>query len=139
MLKTRLTKIVPLLAMVCLLFVGGPLGFGLFPETEVPKITKEELKAKLGDRNLVLVDLFKPIADAARTRIIGALRERPADYKIWSKEFDKDKTLVLYCSCMHDEASIRIGQKLMQMGFRKVYALKGGWREWAKAGYPTEP
>jgi len=26
----------------------------------------------------------------------------------------------------------------MEMGYTKVYALKGGWREWAKAGYPTE-
>jgi 3-mercaptopyruvate sulfurtransferase SseA len=26
----------------------------------------------------------------------------------------------------------------MDMGFTKVYALKGGWREWVKANYPTE-
>jgi len=24
------------------------------------------------------------------------------------------------------------------MGYTKVYALKGGWREWSKAKYPTE-
>jgi 3-mercaptopyruvate sulfurtransferase SseA len=27
----------------------------------------------------------------------------------------------------------------MDMGFSKVYALKGGWNAWEKAGYPTEP
>jgi len=26
----------------------------------------------------------------------------------------------------------------MDMGYTKVYALKGGWKEWDKAGYPTE-
>jgi len=26
----------------------------------------------------------------------------------------------------------------MEMGFTKVYALKGGWREWLKDNYPTE-
>lgn len=26
----------------------------------------------------------------------------------------------------------------MNMGFLKVYALKGGWREWIKAQFPTE-
>jgi len=26
----------------------------------------------------------------------------------------------------------------MRSGFTKVYALKGGWEEWLKAGYPTE-
>jgi 3-mercaptopyruvate sulfurtransferase SseA len=25
------------------------------------------------------------------------------------------------------------------MGFTQVWGLKGGWLEWEKAGYPTEP
>jgi len=28
---------------------------------------------------------------------------------------------------------------MMERGFTGVYALKGGWEEWAKANYPTEP
>jgi len=31
-----------------------------------------------------------------------------------------------------------VAQKLMGMGYKNVYALKGGWLEWEKAGYPTE-
>jgi rhodanese-related sulfurtransferase len=31
-----------------------------------------------------------------------------------------------------------VAQKLKKMGYTKVYALKGGWREWSKAHYPTE-
>jgi len=27
---------------------------------------------------------------------------------------------------------------MMEKGYRKVYALKGGWDEWLKAGFPTE-
>jgi len=27
----------------------------------------------------------------------------------------------------------------MAMGYPKVYALKGGWDAWKKAGYPVEP
>jgi len=27
----------------------------------------------------------------------------------------------------------------MEKGYTKVYALKGGWIEWAGAKYPTEP
>jgi len=26
----------------------------------------------------------------------------------------------------------------MGMGYTKVYALKGGWKEWSKANYPKE-
>jgi 3-mercaptopyruvate sulfurtransferase SseA len=29
-------------------------------------------------------------------------------------------------------------QRLAGMGYTKVYALKGGWREWLKENYPTE-
>jgi 3-mercaptopyruvate sulfurtransferase SseA len=32
-----------------------------------------------------------------------------------------------------------VAQDLLTMGFSKVSALKGGWVEWDKAGYPTEP
>jgi 3-mercaptopyruvate sulfurtransferase SseA len=27
---------------------------------------------------------------------------------------------------------------MIHLGFKKVYALKGGWNEWMEAGYPTE-
>jgi 3-mercaptopyruvate sulfurtransferase SseA len=27
---------------------------------------------------------------------------------------------------------------MISLGFKKVYALKGGWNEWLAAGYPTE-
>jgi 3-mercaptopyruvate sulfurtransferase SseA len=28
--------------------------------------------------------------------------------------------------------------KLMGLGYKKVYALKGGWKAWDAAGYPVE-
>jgi 3-mercaptopyruvate sulfurtransferase SseA len=28
---------------------------------------------------------------------------------------------------------------MIKLGFKKVYALKGGWNEWAQSGFPTEP
>jgi 3-mercaptopyruvate sulfurtransferase SseA len=28
---------------------------------------------------------------------------------------------------------------MIAKGYQKVYALKGGWKEWEKAGYPTQP
>jgi 3-mercaptopyruvate sulfurtransferase SseA len=31
-----------------------------------------------------------------------------------------------------------LAQKLMGMGYTKVYALKGGWKEWSKSNYPIE-
>jgi rhodanese-related sulfurtransferase len=31
-----------------------------------------------------------------------------------------------------------MARKLMAEGYRNVYALKGGWKEWVKDGYPVE-
>jgi len=31
-----------------------------------------------------------------------------------------------------------VALQLIKMGYAKVFALKGGWNEWEKAGYPTE-
>jgi 3-mercaptopyruvate sulfurtransferase SseA len=28
--------------------------------------------------------------------------------------------------------------QLINMGYKKVFALKGGWKAWEAAGYPTE-
>jgi 3-mercaptopyruvate sulfurtransferase SseA len=28
---------------------------------------------------------------------------------------------------------------LIEKGYPKVFALKGGWDDWKKSGYPTEP
>jgi len=32
-----------------------------------------------------------------------------------------------------------MARKLIRMGFTSVLALKGGWKEWREAGFPTEP
>jgi rhodanese-related sulfurtransferase len=31
-----------------------------------------------------------------------------------------------------------VAERLIKMGYTKVYVLKGGWREWLKENYPTE-
>jgi len=31
-----------------------------------------------------------------------------------------------------------MARKLIAKGYKKVYALKGGWREWLEAEYPVE-
>jgi rhodanese-related sulfurtransferase len=31
-----------------------------------------------------------------------------------------------------------VARTLMELGYTRVYALKGGWKEWKSAGYPVE-
>jgi rhodanese-related sulfurtransferase len=32
-----------------------------------------------------------------------------------------------------------VALKLIKMGYRRVFALKGGWDEWEAAGFPLQP
>jgi rhodanese-related sulfurtransferase len=31
-----------------------------------------------------------------------------------------------------------VALQMMEKGYAKIYALKGGWNDWLKAGFPTE-
>jgi 3-mercaptopyruvate sulfurtransferase SseA len=32
-----------------------------------------------------------------------------------------------------------MARQFISMGYPKVFALKGGWREWSKENFPVEP
>jgi 3-mercaptopyruvate sulfurtransferase SseA len=70
--------------------------------------------------------------------IMGAIRENPATPEKWGDKYGRKITMVLYCSCKEDKLSVYVSEKLIRMGFHKVYVLQGGWNEWLKAGYPIE-
>jgi rhodanese-related sulfurtransferase len=40
---------------------------------------------------------------------------------------------------VNEATSVSLAQEMMKKGYKKVYALKGGWTEWASAKYPVEP
>lgn len=66
--------------------------------SEVPRMTKEELKAALGSRDLIVIDARAAGHwSASNMKIAGAIREAPAEFSKWYDKYSKDKTLVLYC------------------------------------------
>ncbi len=86
---------------VCVIsFVLGGCLQNLARESNVPRMTKEELKSLLGNPEVVVLDVR--IADEwKRTdlKIKGAVREDPEkDYRSWAANYPKDRTLVFYCS-----------------------------------------
>ena len=70
------------------------------PETQVPKMTKEDLKPLLGNPDVVILDVRIPGEwNRSTLKIQGAVREDPEkNYKTWASKYPKDKTLVFYCS-----------------------------------------
>lgn len=49
-------------------------------------------------------------------------------------DFDKNEPIVVYCSIGY--RSERIGEKLVKLGFKEVYNLKGGIFEWVNQDQP---
>jgi rhodanese-related sulfurtransferase len=67
---------------------------------QVPRMSKEELKAMLGKPDVIIIDVRQPVDLAKSTMMIkGAVREDPKqEVKSWADKYPKDKTIVLYCA-----------------------------------------
>lgn len=81
-------------------FLAFSYALGTAGRGEVPRIAKEELKARMSDPDLMILDV-RSARDWKKSdlKIKGAIRENPKkDAKSWAKKYGKDKTLVLYCA-----------------------------------------
>jgi hypothetical protein len=79
-------------------FAGGTF-YAYAESSDVPRMTKEELKPMLGDPNLVIVDV-RLGGDWAESdiKIKDAVREDPRNVPSWAEKYPKNKTFVLYCA-----------------------------------------
>jgi rhodanese-related sulfurtransferase len=50
----------------------------------------------------------------------------------------RNKTLIFYCSCAHEEDSTDTAAKLAKMGYRNLKVLEGGYLKWSELKYPIE-
>jgi len=75
--------------------VPGP---AIAADDDAPRITKEELKAKLGDPAVTVIDVrYKANWKKSGQRIAGAVREDPNEISSWVGKYKKDQMLVFYC------------------------------------------
>lgn len=65
----------------------------------VARMSTDELNAKLGDTDLVVLDV-RGSWDLVKSdnKIAGSERVQPGGAKGWAKNYAKDKTIVLYCA-----------------------------------------
>lgn len=129
-----------------LLIPSSTIGSEQLPATpNIEIITAEELKSKLLKHELVTIfDVRNSDAySTSNDRIKGAIhvKTRRLKYRLGLeplKGIPKDRTVVTYCSCPHDESAINAAKVLLDAGFTQVRALKGGWQEWLKVKGPIE-
>jgi rhodanese-related sulfurtransferase len=107
---------------------------------EVQQISPQEVKKMIESKktDFLIVDVQpKGVYDLGHIK--GAINfPWAADLESPGK-LPKNKLLILYCDCAHEEDSKSTATQLMEKwSYTNVKALKGGWSGWVKLGYPTQ-
>jgi len=92
-------RILALLLMAVAFSWAGSALTTAYASDDLPRMTKEELKGRLGDPEVVVVDVRVGGSwDDSPSKIKGAVREDAKGVENWIEKYPKDKTLVFYCS-----------------------------------------
>ncbi|MEO9258045.1 MAG: rhodanese-like domain-containing protein [Crocinitomicaceae bacterium] len=118
-------RIIPTIFCVTLFF----LSFDGLAQSSVKKITKNELKQKLSQSNLQILDVRTP-SEYASGHISGAVNISisDADFSTAIEKLNKSNPIVVYCS--GGGRSGRATEILHQAGFSEVYDLIGGYNNY---------
>lgn len=106
-------------------------------------LSLEEAKAKLGNPDVVFVDIRDPRELEREGMIPGALHAPRGMLEFWvdpespyfKPVFGEDKEFVLYCQSAW--RSSLATATLQDMGLPKVAHIEGGFRAWKESGAPT--
>ena len=84
--------------IIAIIFIAMP--FIAAADDGVPRIAKEELKAKMdkGEDILILDVRTGASYNGSNIKIKGAMRFAPNDVDAWSKNLPKDKEIITYCT-----------------------------------------
>lgn len=108
---------------------------------EIPRISPQELKQRLeSGEHVVLLDDRNPQAwGSAKEQIPGSIRIAPGELDKHLQDVPLNSAVVSYCTCPHEESSLKVARGLQEMGWSQVAVLQGGFDAWQKAGLPIEP
>ena len=109
----------------------------------VPRLTPAQAKEMMAKGNTLVVDVRDAPEVEKSGKVAGAvnvsrgLLEFKADPEspTHDKNFDKNKTLILYCGS-GGRAALS-GKTLKDLGYEKVYNL-GAFKDWAESGGPVD-
>ena len=127
-------------ACACLLAIAA---MSALPQEEVsqkfPAIKCEELKKMIDIKAAdMLVICNDPKESYDEGHIPGAVSFPWVDTLKPPVSLPRNKMLILYCSCSHEEDSTDMAAKLTRFGYRNLKVLEGGFIRWTKLKYPVE-
>jgi 3-mercaptopyruvate sulfurtransferase SseA len=105
---------------------------------EIPRIKPEELKKLIENKSDIVVVDNQPKGAYDMEHIPGAINF-PWAMQIKSPvNLPRNRLLILYCACSHEEDSTHVADQLIKMfGYKDIKLLEGGWLRWVELGYPV--
>jgi rhodanese-related sulfurtransferase len=103
-------------------------------------IDRESLRELIESRaDFVLVDALSPMA-YAMSHLPGAINITPEwiDDRARRRIPDLDTEVVVYCADPDCDSSVRVANRLVELGYRNVRHYAEGKRDWVAAGLPLE-
>jgi rhodanese-related sulfurtransferase len=107
-------------------------------ESQVPRVTVEELKKLMAEQKVVVVDVRS--VDAYNGGHIKGAINLPLN-KIQAGEYQdlpRDKRIITYCSCGAENSSAAASAALEKAGFKNGATLLGGTHAWRQSGGEME-
>jgi len=105
---------------------------------KIKEVTVAEAKAKIDSgAPLVILDVREP-NEFKRGHVPKAINipRGLLEFQVTKKIPDKNAYIIVYCAVGGRGALAAYA--LVQMGYKNVVNMDGGWKAWVKAGYPVE-
>lgn len=99
-----------------------------------PELSVEETAELIADGHAIVIDV-SPKRRWASGHLPGAINLVAAEFTAGDIPGDEDTTLLFYSSVMGTSACQYAAQRAVKLGFRNVFTMKGGLRDWMAAGY----
>jgi membrane protein DedA with SNARE-associated domain/rhodanese-related sulfurtransferase len=109
--------------------------------TAVPRIEIAELKTLIEDgHDPVIIDARSLTAQQLEAAIPGAVVFQACEPGRLMAAIDKDRHVVIYCSCPNDVTAAAVAKQFLANGFHRARPLRGGLEAWnAHRGADPEP
>jgi rhodanese-related sulfurtransferase len=120
------------------LAVGLVIASSIISAQEVQSIKPEELKKLIESKADIVVVDNQPKGAYDMEHIPGAVNFPWARQIKGPVNLPRNKVLILYCACGHEEDSTDLANQLMEFGYDNIKVLEGGWLLWVGLGYPIE-
>jgi rhodanese-related sulfurtransferase len=106
---------------------------------EIPEISREELRGRLGDPALTIVDVL-PASSYVEWHIPGAISLPLELVASHARELlpNRDAEIVVYCGNPQCERSAHALEQLNELGYSNVRYYRGGLSDWIESKGPTE-